>query len=104
MSFTYEFARPALTVDVVVFALDAEELRVMLIERDLKPFAGRWALPGGFVRVDETIDDAARRELQEESGLKDIFLEQLYTFGDLDRDPRASRHGRVLRAGKPGGA
>ncbi|MFO0788803.1 MAG: NUDIX domain-containing protein [Pirellulales bacterium] len=88
MSFTYEFARPALTVDVVVFALDAEELRVMLIERDLKPFAGRWALPGGFVRVDETLDAAARRELQEESGLKDIFLEQLYTFGDLDRDPR----------------
>jgi ADP-ribose pyrophosphatase YjhB (NUDIX family) len=88
MGFTYEFARPALTVDVVVFALDAEELRVMLIERDLKPFAGRWALPGGFVRVDETIDAAARRELQEESGLKDIFLEQLYTFGDLDRDPR----------------
>jgi 8-oxo-dGTP diphosphatase len=88
MSFTYEFARPALTVDVVVFALDAEELRVMLIERDLKPFAGRWALPGGFVRVDETVDAAARRELQEESGLKDIFLEQLYTFGDLDRDPR----------------
>jgi ADP-ribose pyrophosphatase YjhB (NUDIX family) len=88
MSFTYEFPRPALTVDVVVFALDAEELRVMLIERDLKPFAGRWALPGGFVRVDETIDAAARRELQEESGLKDIFLEQLYTFGDVDRDPR----------------
>ncbi len=88
MTFSYEFARPALTVDVVVFALDAEELRVMLIERDLKPFAGSWALPGGFVRVDETIDDAARRELQEESGLKDIFLEQLYTFGDLDRDPR----------------
>jgi 8-oxo-dGTP diphosphatase len=88
MSFKYEFARPALTVDVVVFALDDEELRVMLIERDLEPFEGRWALPGGFVRVDETLEDAARRELQEESGLKDIFLEQLYTFGDLDRDPR----------------
>jgi 8-oxo-dGTP diphosphatase len=60
----------------------------MLIQRDLKPFEGRWALPGGFVRVDETLAEAARRELQEETGLKDIFLEQLFTFGDLDRDPR----------------
>ncbi len=88
MSKTYQYARPALTVDVVVFALDEDDLQVMLIQRDLKPFEGQWALPGGFVRVDETLADAARRELQEETGLKDIFLEQLYTFGDLDRDPR----------------
>jgi 8-oxo-dGTP diphosphatase len=88
MAHTYEFARPALTVDIVVFALDEEDLKVMLVERDLKPFAGQWALPGGFVRVDESLDEAARRELQEETGLKDIFLEQLYTFGDLNRDPR----------------
>ena len=88
MGHTYEFARPALTVDVVVFALDEDDLRVMLIQRDLSPFEDQWALPGGFVRVDETLDEAARRELEEESGLKDIFLEQLYTFGDLDRDPR----------------
>jgi 8-oxo-dGTP diphosphatase len=84
----YEFARPALTVDIVVFALDEDDLKVMLVERDLAPFAGQWALPGGFVHVDETLDDAARRELREESGLKNIFLEQLYTFGSLDRDPR----------------
>jgi 8-oxo-dGTP diphosphatase len=88
MAHTYEFARPALTVDVVVFALDEEDLQVMLVERDLKPFAGQWALPGGFVRVDESLEDAARRELEEETGLKNIFLEQLYTFGDLNRDPR----------------
>jgi 8-oxo-dGTP diphosphatase len=88
MAFAYEFARPALAVDVVVFALDEENLQVMLIQRDLEPFEGRWALPGGFVRVDETLAEAARRELQEETGLKDIFLEQLFTFGDLDRDPR----------------
>lgn len=84
----YEFARPALTVDIVVFALDQQDLQVMLIERDLEPFAGSWAIPGGFVRVDESLEEAARRELQEETGLQDIFLEQLYTFGDLDRDPR----------------
>jgi 8-oxo-dGTP diphosphatase len=88
MSHVYEFARPALTVDVVVFAFDEEDLKVMLIQRDLPPFVGQWALPGGFVRIDETIDDAARRELQEETGLKGVFLEQLYTFGELNRDPR----------------
>lgn len=88
MSYRYEFARPALTVDIVIFALDEDDLQVMLIQRDLPPFAGQWALPGGFVRVDETLDEAARRELEEETGLKDIFLEQLYTFGALDRDPR----------------
>jgi 8-oxo-dGTP diphosphatase len=88
MAHAYEFPRPALTVDVVVFAHDDEDLKVMLIQRDLEPFANRWALPGGFVRIDETLDEAARRELSEETGLKDIFLEQLYTFGELDRDPR----------------
>lgn len=88
MAHSYQFARPALTVDVVVFALDEHDLQVMLIERDLAPFAGDWALPGGFVRVEETLDEAAARELAEETGLHDIFLEQLYTFGAVKRDPR----------------
>ncbi len=88
MPYKYQFARAALTVDIVIFALDEVDLQVMLIERDLEPFEGEWALPGGFVRVDETLDDAARRELQEETGLKNIFLEQLYTFGEIKRDPR----------------
>jgi 8-oxo-dGTP diphosphatase len=88
MAYSYQFARPAVTVDVVVFALDDDDLKVMLIQRDVPPQAGQWALPGGFVRVDETLDDAARRELQEETGLANIFLEQLYTFGEIDRDPR----------------
>ena len=60
----------------------------MLIERDLEPIEGQWALPGGFVRVEETLDEAARRELEEETGLREIYLEQLYTFGDIQRDPR----------------
>ncbi len=88
MAFKYEYARPALTVDCVVFGLDDEDLKVLLIERDLPPFEGKWALPGGFVRVDESVDDAALRELQEETGVKKVFLEQLYTVGDLNRDPR----------------
>jgi 8-oxo-dGTP diphosphatase len=88
MPFTYEYPRAALTVDCVVFGFDEAELKVLLIRRGLAPFKGKWALPGGFVRLDETVDEAARRELLEETGLKDVFLEQLYTFGTVDRDPR----------------
>jgi len=88
MSYTYEYPRAALTVDCVVFGLDEEDLKVMLIQRDLPPFEGRWALPGGFVRLDETLEDAALRELQEETGLERVYLEQLCTIGDVDRDPR----------------
>ncbi|HKA89365.1 MAG TPA: NUDIX domain-containing protein [Haliangiales bacterium] len=90
MPYTYEHPRPALTVDCVVFAHDPGEgeLRLLLIRRALAPFQGRWALPGGFVRVGESVDDAARRELREEAGLDEPYLEQLYTFGEPDRDPR----------------
>lgn len=88
MGYEYKYARPALTVDVVVFGLDEDDLQVMLVQRDLPPFAGEWALPGGFVDVDESLDEAARRELVEETGLREIYLEQLYTFGKVDRDPR----------------
>ena len=92
MPHTYEYPRPALTVDCVVFGLDEQDLKVLLVRRGLPPFEGRWALPGGFVLMEETLDDAARRELREETGLKDVYLEQLYTFGDVRRDPR----GRVV--------
>ena len=88
MPHTYQYPRAALTVDCVVFGFDEGELKVLLIERALEPFKGKWALPGGFVRVEETLDEAARRELAEEAGLKDVFLEQLFSFGALDRDPR----------------
>jgi len=88
MSFTYTYARAALAVDCVVFGLDEADLAVLLIRRDLEPFAGKWALPGGFVHLDETVDEAARRELAEETGLGRVYLEQLYTFGGIDRDPR----------------
>jgi 8-oxo-dGTP diphosphatase len=88
MPYTYQYPRAALTVDCVVFGFDEGDLKVLLIERGLEPFKGRWALPGGFVRVDETLDAAARRELHEEAGLTSVFLEQLYSFGKVDRDPR----------------
>ena len=88
MPFTYEYPRGALTVDCVVFGLDDEDLKVMLIQRGQPPFEGCWALPGGFVHADETLEEAARRELEEETALHGLFLEQLYTFGGIDRDPR----------------
>jgi 8-oxo-dGTP diphosphatase len=88
MTATYEYPRPALTVDAVVFGLDEEDLKVLLIRRDLEPFRDKWALPGGFVRVEEPLEDAVRRELREETGIDRVFLEQLYTFGDPGRDPR----------------
>lgn len=90
MAFKYEFERPGLTVDCVIFGLDLDEetLKVMLIQRDVEPFEGVWATPGGFVRRGETLMQAATRELEEETGIRDVFLEQLYTFGDPDRDPR----------------
>ena len=80
------------TVDIVIFALRDWELQVLLIQRGLPPFEGRWALPGGFVRDGESLEEAARRELAEESGVRDVYLEQLYTFGEPARDPR----GRVV--------
>lgn len=87
-TYTYEYPRPALAVDCVVFGVDAEDLKVLLIQRNLDPFAGAWALPGGFVRMDESLEEAARRELAEETGVANLFLEQLCSFGDVGRDPR----------------
>jgi len=88
MSFSYEYPRAALAVDCVVFGLDERDLKVLLIQRKLQPYQHAWALPGGFVRLDETVDEAAQRELREEAGVTDVYLEQLYTFGTLNRDPR----------------
>ena len=89
MPHTYEFPRAALTVDAIVFGLDEEnDLKILLIQRGLAPFEGKWALPGGFVRIGESLDEAVYRELQEETGLAKLFLEQLYTFGNPKRDPR----------------
>jgi 8-oxo-dGTP diphosphatase len=93
MPYTYEYPRPALTVDCVIFGLDeSQDLKVLLIQRNQDPFAGQWALPGGFVEMDEPLEQAALRELEEETGMREVFIEQLYTFGAPDRDPR----GRVV--------
>lgn len=86
--FTYRWPRPALTVDVALFGLQAGQLSVLLIRRGLPPFEGWWALPGGFVRLDEGLEWAARRELEEEAGVRPAWIEQIGAFGDPGRDPR----------------
>ncbi len=83
-----EYPRIAVTVDVVIFTVRQQDLQVLLIKRQRYPFEGMWAIPGGFVEADESLEEAALRELEEETGVQDVYLEQLYTFGDPDRDPR----------------
>lgn len=94
-----DYERPSVTTDMVIFTVTEEEadsyrklpekeLRVLLIRRAGHPYLGKWALPGGFVRSNETTEQAAVRELQEETGVEDVYLEQLYTFSDIGRDPR----------------
>ena len=89
MNYTYKYPKPSVTVDCVVFGLDKDQkLKVLLIQRGIAPDKNKWALPGGFIKLDESIETAAARELKEETGIDRVFLEQLYTFGTVDRDPR----------------
>ena len=90
--YSYEYPRPALTTDCVIFGFNGVDIRVLLIERGIEPFKGRWAFPGGFVNMDESTEAGAKRELFEETGIENVFIEQLYTFSGVDRDPR----GRVV--------
>jgi 8-oxo-dGTP diphosphatase len=102
VSYTYEYPRPALTADVVAMRFAAGGLQVLLIRRGGEPFRGKWALPGGFVDQDESVEQAAARELAEETGLEGVDVEQLHTFSALGRDPRGHTvsvaHLALLRA------
>jgi 8-oxo-dGTP diphosphatase len=89
MTFPPERLRVGLTVDCVVFGLDGDRLKILLVRRGIEPFRERWALPGGFVLENEPLERAALRELREETGVRDVYLEQLYTFGAPGRDPRS---------------
>jgi len=84
-----EYEQPAVTVDLVIFTVNQDALQVMLVKRAEEPFAGAWSLPGGFLKLGESLEDAAFRILEEKAGVRDVYLEQLYTFGRPDRDPRA---------------
>ena len=85
------YEKPAVTVDMLIFTVNPEKddsLELLMIERGGHPFLGKWAIPGGFVEMEESLEEAAARELKEETDLSDIYMEQLYTFGDVGRDPR----------------
>ena len=86
--YCYQYPRPAVTTDCVIFGFDGEILKVLLVERGGEPYKGYWAFPGGFLNMDETTDECAVRDLEEETGLKNVFVEQLQAFSDVDRDPR----------------
>jgi len=88
MSYCYDYPRPAVTADIILLLQKKDQTFVLLIERKHPPFEGMWALPGGFVNIDETLEEAALRELQEETGISGIELEQFYTFSKVNRDPR----------------
>ncbi len=88
MNYCYEYPRPAVTADIVVIKTIDNQPEVLLIERKHPPFEGMWALPGGFLNMDETLEEAALRELQEETGIASIKLEQFHTYSKVDRDPR----------------
>ena len=86
--YQYQYPHPAVTTDVVIFTLRDQQLKLLLIKRGSEPCKGQWALPGGFIEIDEDLEAGARRELVEETGVTAAYLEQLYTFGKPDRDPR----------------
>lgn len=86
--YCYKYPHPAVTTDCVIFGFDGKRLHILLIERGLEPYKGSWALPGGFLKMDETVEEGAARELYEETHVKDVYLEQFKVFSTVDRDPR----------------
>ena len=88
MEYCYQYPHPAVTTDIVVFTIRQNRVEVLLVKRRNPPFADCWALPGGFVDIDEDLDACALRELHEETNVSNVYLEQLYTFGQHNRDPR----------------
>lgn len=86
--YTYKYPHPAVTTDCVIFGFDGTSINILLIERGIEPYIGTWALPGGFLNMDETVEEGAKRELHEETNVEDVYLEQFHVFSTVDRDPR----------------
>ena len=88
LKYCYKYPHPAVATDCVIFGFDGVSIKVLLIQRGIEPYKDHWALPGGFVGIDESAEECARRELQEETGLTDVSVEQFHAFSDVNRDPR----------------
>ncbi|MBQ5912398.1 MAG: NUDIX hydrolase [Bacteroidaceae bacterium] len=86
--YSYKYPHPAVTADCVIFGFDGVSIKVLLIQRGIEPYKGQWAFPGGFLKMNETVEECAKRELEEETGLKSASVEQFYTFSAVNRDPR----------------
>ena len=86
--YTYKYPHPSVTTDCVIFGFDGQQLQVLLVERGIEPYKGKWAFPGGFVKMDESCEEGALRELKEETGLTGAYIEQFHAFSDPERDPR----------------
>ena len=88
LKYQYKYPHPSVTTDCVIFGFDGKKLNVLLVERGIEPFKGQWAFPGGFLKMDESAEEGALRELREETGLKEAYIRQFYTFSAPNRDPR----------------
>ena len=88
LNYHYKYPHPSVTTDCVIFGFDGTKLRVLLVERGIEPYKGRWAFPGGFLKMDESAETGALRELKEETGLDGAYIKQFHTFSDPNRDPR----------------
>lgn len=86
--YCYKYPHPSVTTDCVIFGFDGEKLQVLLVERGIDPYKGCWAFPGGFIKMDESCEEGALRELEEETGLTGAYIEQFHTFSNPSRDPR----------------
>ena len=118
LKYHYKYPHPSVTTDCVIFGFDGTKLNILLIERGIEPFKGRWAFPGGFLKMDESALQGAKRELFEETGLKDAYIHQFHAFSDPNRDPRervitiayfalvriSEGKGRRLMLPRPGGS
>ena len=88
LKYHYKYPHPSVTTDCVIFGFDGTRLNILLVERGIEPFKGRWAFPGGFLKMDETALQGAKRELKEETGLEDAYIHQFHAFSGVNRDPR----------------